>query len=269
MPIMKKTFFLSVTTVFLVVLAFMMHDIVLEQKSIAVDSASSLIEQPLSSYQKMMLELQNWERPEGPITVALQAGHWMREEAPSEFPNLASNTGAEAGGVREVDINLDIANKVKPILEEEGVEVDILPATIPPDYYADVFVAIHADGSPNKSKTGYKASSSRFDLTGQGETFSRLMEDEYGKATGLRRDPNISRNMLYYYAFNWRRYEHSLHPMTVGVILETGFVSNDKDRYFLTNHTDKSVEGVVNGVMQYLEQSSLSDLLPEESVNQE
>jgi N-acetylmuramoyl-L-alanine amidase len=215
----------------------------------------------LSPYQQMMLELQNWERPEGPVTVALQVGHLDNHEAPEEFPNLAKNTGAEAGGVREVDLNLEIAEAVKPLLEQDGVEVEILPAVIPPDYYADVFVSIHGDGSENTSKRGYKAAASHFDITGEAEQLAQSMNEAYGEATGLRFDPNVSNNMLYYYAFNWRRYEHSLHPKTVGILLETGFLSNTQDRNFLINNTEKSVQGIVNGVMDYIESSELRELL--------
>lgn len=219
------------------------------------------VRQILSPYEQLMLELQDWERPEGPIKVALQAGHVDNHLAPDEFPNLAQNTGAEAGGVREVDYNLEIAELVKPLLEEKGVEVEILPAVIPPDYYADIFISIHADGSENTSKRGYKAAASRFDITGQAADFAEIMNTSYGEATGLEYDPNVSRNMLYYYAFNWRRYEHSLHPKTVGILLETGFLTNTRDRTFLLNNKDKTVQGIVNGIMSYIEQSSLNELL--------
>jgi len=254
---MQTYFLLSLflTPVFIVSLqtSFLGNDI-----SVNTHSIESTIEPPLSDYQKRVLELQNWERPNGPIKIALQAGHWQRENAPDEFPNLANNTGASAAGVNEVDLNLKIAREVQSKLEEKGFLVDVLPATIPPDYYADIFIAIHGDGSPNTAKNGFKSSEARFDYTGKGKVLSQIMDEEYKKATGLAKDPNISRNMLYYYAFNWYRYEHALHPMTVGIIFETGFISNPSDRYFLTNNTIKSVDGLTNGILAYIDQSELT-----------
>jgi N-acetylmuramoyl-L-alanine amidase len=224
------------------------------------------IEEPLSEWDEYLTALRNWERPEGPITIALQAGHWKHEEAPEEFPNLATNTGASAGGVNEVEVNLMLAEQVKPLLEEKGLVVEILPATIPPEYYADLFVSIHGDGSTDRTKTGYKASGSWYDLTRKASTFAEIMEQAYGASTGLAKDSNISNRMKGYYAFNWRRYEHSLHPMTVGIILETGFITNTSDRALLVNQSEKSVEGIVNGIITYIEQSNLRHLLQVEEL---
>jgi N-acetylmuramoyl-L-alanine amidase len=214
---------------------------------------SMLDELPLSDYQKMLRELENWERPESPLKVALQVGHLHAQEAPEEFPNLRNNTGASAGGWTEVDVNILIAEKTKLLLEDQNILVEILPATIPPDYWADVFVAIHADGNLNTEKSGYKAASSWRDLTGKAESLVDELEASYGETTGLPYDPNITRNMRGYYAFNWRRYEHSLHPMTVAAILETGFLTNPSDRAFLTEKTDIAASAIAQGILNFLE----------------
>lgn len=224
------------------------------QENTTVEQAS---ESFLSPAERIKKELEYWKRPEGPLKIALQVGHLNNQDAPAEFPNLAKNTGAEAGGIKEVEFNLEIAERVKAELEEKGLLVELLPAVIPPDYYADLFVAIHADGSDNKNKRGFKASGSRFDLTKKANAFADIIQEEYQKSTGLSRDPNISRNMLYYYAFNWLRYEHSLHPMTVGIILETGFLTNPYDRAFLQKNKDKTVSGIVNGINRYITENDL------------
>ena len=41
----------------------------------------------------------HWQRPDGPLRVGLQAGHWQAAEAPEELAKLRVNTGASAGGV--------------------------------------------------------------------------------------------------------------------------------------------------------------------------
>jgi hypothetical protein len=192
-----------------------------------------------------------WTRPEGPIRIALQAGHWKAAEAPDELERLRAN-GASAAGVSEWQVNLGIAEETKKLLEAEGFDVEILPTTIPPDYWADVFVSIHADGNKDTAVTGYKAASPRRDRTGRAAELARLLEQEYEKATGLPYEPNVTRNMRGYYAFNWRRYEHALHPMTTAAILETGFLTNPSDRRIIVHDKKKAARGVAAGILEYL-----------------
>src|SRR5438874_12137164 len=68
--------------------------------------------------------------PTGPRRVAIQAGHWKSDEAPDELRRLIPETGAEWEGVTEVEINLDIAQRVSVILNSKGIAVDVLPVTI-------------------------------------------------------------------------------------------------------------------------------------------
>jgi hypothetical protein len=210
-----------------------------------------------SAYARKVRELAGWKRPEGPFRVALQAGHWKAAEAPDEFPHLADNTGTSGGGTTEWETNLDIARRVQKLLEAEGVLVEILPATVPPEYWADLFIAIHADGNANPSVSGYKAAAPRRDMTGRAAAFVAVLEEEYQKATGLAYDPNVTRNMTGYYAFNWRRYEHALHPMTTGVILETGFLTSPGDRRVIVRAPDKSAAGIAAAVLRYRAEQGL------------
>lgn len=196
--------------------------------------------------------LSDWKRPEGPIKIALQAGHWKAYEAPDEFPNLKTRTGTSGGGKAEWQVNLDIAERTKALLEEKGYLVEILPATIPPNYYADIFVSLHADGNLNTNVNGFKIASPRRDQTEKADELAQAIESEYQKTTKLRIDPNITRSMTGYYAFNWRRYEHSLHPMTVASIIETGFLTNPNDRSVIVNNPEKSASGIANGIEKYI-----------------
>lgn len=226
------------------------------------EGANGIIEETFenifeSEYDKKARELADWKRPEVPFKVALQAGHWKASEAPEEFPNLRENTGTSGGGKTEWQVNLEIAQKTKQALETQGIQAEILPATIPPEYWADLFIAIHADGNLDTSVTGYKAAAPRRDFTGRAAEFVKTLEAEYEKATGLIYDPNVTRNMRGYYAFNWRRYEHSLHPMTTAVILETGFLTNPNDRKVIVNNQQRSVEGIVNAILKYKQQHHL------------
>lgn len=200
--------------------------------------------------------LEDWVRPEGPLRVALQVGHWKAGEAPEEQKGLRNNTGASGGGKAEWEVNLAIAEEAKLILEARGITTEIIPTTIPPNYWADAFIAIHADGNRDDSISGYKIASPRRDYSGKAQVFEQLLYEAYGTATGLSRDANITRNMRGYYAFNWRRYDHSLHPKTPAVILETGFLTSPSDRRVIVNAPEKSAAGIANAVVKFLEHAN-------------
>ena len=75
----------------------------------------------------------------------------------------------------------------------------------------------------------------------------RLLERSYGEVTNLRRLPTVTRRMQNYYAFNFRRYEHALHPMTIGVIIETGFLTSSTDRRVILSDPERAARGIVEG----------------------
>lgn len=59
--------------------------------------------------------------------------------------------------------------------------------------------------------------------------------------------------MTAYYAFNWPRYEHAVHPYTPSVIVETGFMTNSEDRALLVNNPELPATGIANGILAFLE----------------
>jgi N-acetylmuramoyl-L-alanine amidase len=203
--------------------------------------------------------LENWKRPDGPAKVGLQVGHWKNDELPEELERLRGNTGSSGGGRAEWEVNLAIAEETKKLLTERGVEVDILPATIPPQYWADVFVAIHADGSTDTSQSGFKVASPRRDFSGKSGNLVSLVEQEYQKATKLTLDPNVSRNMRGYYAFAWWRYDHAVHPKATSVILETGFLTSSGDRRTIVAKPQIPAQGLANAIISFLDSENLLD----------
>lgn len=188
-----------------------------------------------------------------PARVGLQAGHWLTGQAPPELAWLRTATGTVGGGTNEWELNLSIARRVAVLLEAEGVQADVLPTTIPPAYQADAFVAIHADGDLSGRLTGYKvARASRSAIPDTDDAFAKIIGREYGAATGLAVDPGISRNMTGYYAFNNRRYQHSIAPATPAVILEMGFLTNASDRRTLLGAQDRMAQGIARGALEFL-----------------
>ncbi|HET9949765.1 MAG TPA: N-acetylmuramoyl-L-alanine amidase [Longimicrobiales bacterium] len=190
----------------------------------------------------------DWRPPEGPVRIGLQAGHWKADEAPDELRGLRDN-GARAEGLAEWEVNLEIARRAAAMLEELGYEVDILPAVVPPGYRAHLFISIHADASADPRASGYRVAAPRRDATGRAEQAAAVLAEAYGEETGLRLLPTATRRMRNYYAFNFRRYEHALHPMTIAVILETGFITSDADRKVIVSDPDRAARGIVAAVV--------------------
>jgi hypothetical protein len=189
----------------------------------------------------------------GPPKVGIQAGHWRNSEVPKELEALKkSGRGAIGGWTDEVTVVLEIAERVKTLLEAEGLRVDLLPATVPVDYLADAFVSIHADGNSNPDLSGFKISGPYYDFSGKSELLVKELYETYEQATGLPRDPHITRRMSGYYAFNWRRYDHALHPMTPAVIIETGFLTSPEDREIILSDPDRAARGIAEGLLRFI-----------------
>jgi hypothetical protein len=201
--------------------------------------------------------LRNWVRPDGPPKVALQVGHLKSSELPDELERIRGNTGSSGGGKWEWEVNKSIAEKTAVILKEKGIEVEIIPATVPPKYWADIFVAIHADGSTDRSTSGYKFAAPWRDFSGKADDLVSILETKYEDATNLEKDPNITRNMRGYYAFSWWRYEHAIHPMTTAVIAETGFLTNRSDQKLLINTPEIPAQAIADGITEHLENEGL------------
>lgn len=197
-------------------------------------------------------ELRDWNAPDGPVRVGLQVGHWKVAEVPEELENLKRNTGARGGGKDEWEVAHAIAEETRALLAPYGVVVDLLPATVPQDYVADAVVAIHADGNPDPSVTGYKLAAPRRDLSGRAALLAWYLDRAYARGTGMRLDPNVTPNMRGYYAFNWRRYDHALHPMTPAVILETGFLTSPADRRILVQDPAIAARGIAEALVGFL-----------------
>lgn len=252
---MRKTFFL----LFFILLISL--SLFLKFKNASIGGAPPYVFEDLNPPpEDRFAWLDAWKRPDGPPRVGLQAGHWKNNELPEELDRLKGSTGSSGGGKSEWEVNLEIAQKTKIILEEKGIQVDILPATVPPKYWADIFVSIHADGSLDPKTSGFKIASPRRDYSGKAEKLVNLMEENYRQATNLAKDPNITRNMRGYYAFAWWRYDHSVHPKSASVIVETGFLTSQQDRRLLIGNPVKAAEGIASGIIKFLESENLLEI---------
>jgi hypothetical protein len=209
-------------------------------------------------------ELINWERPNGPIKIALQIGHFDNDSLPDELEKLRDNDGTQAVGITEVELNQKITEETAKLLKNKGYFVEILPATVPKRYFADVFVAIHADGNPSRKVNGFKATGPWFDYTGKSRRLSDSITQEYLSLTNMYNDTeNISPNMGEYYAFSWNRFEHAIHPMTPAAIVETGYLTSPQDRKIIVQNYKLSAKGIALGIERFLKQEVAEGTLPD------
>ncbi len=187
-----------------------------------------------------------------PLRVGLQAGHWRSHELPDELRSLRGSTGAAAAGVREHEVNLKIAQRAAAYLQQAGVTVDVLPSTVPPNYYADAFVSLHADGSANTRLSGFKIAG-HYREWAASTALLEALRAEYSPASGLRWDgEHVSSGMRGYYAMSSHRFKHTISSYTPGVILEMGYLTNSNDRRLMTQGADRLARAVSDGILRFL-----------------
>ena len=156
-----------------------------------------------------------------PYKVGLQIGHYKNSELPEVLDDLTGNTGAVGGGRTELELNIMIANRVAKLLQAEGIEVDILPATVPSGYNADAFIALHADGNGSTRSRGFKISTRwSSQVAVQDAKLVDILTERYAAITGLPEDGSVTRNMRGYYAYSPRRANWRTSNYTPGAIIE-------------------------------------------------
>ncbi len=179
----------------------------------------------------------NWER------IGIVSGHYGHDSG-----------GVCPNGVTEAELNLKISTIVQKMLTDKGFEVDLLQEFDPQlwGYQAAVLVSIHLDSCEyiNEQATGFKVASALAaqDLPAS-QKLSRCLSDEYGEVTGLPYHAgSVTPDMTYYHAFN------EVDPKTPAAIIEAGFMNLDFQ--FITEETDTVAEGIVAGILCFLDKES-------------
>ncbi len=190
--------------------------------------------------------------------VGIQAGHWQTDQLPEELARFRTSTGAFVAGYSEIDVNLPIAEQVVVLLQANGVDADLLPATVPVAYAADAFVALHADGSPQSSTRGFKLATP-WRTSAASQLLLEQIDAAYAEQTGLPRDGAVTFNMRGYYAFSWRRHQHAVARTTPAVIVEMGYLSNPTDRAMLLEQPDLVAQAITTGILNYLARHDPAD----------
>ena len=66
-----------------------------------------------SSADPNVFDILTWKRPDGPLRVGIQAGHWKNNELPDELERIRGNSGTSNKQITEWQANLNIANEIK------------------------------------------------------------------------------------------------------------------------------------------------------------
>lgn len=177
--------------------------------------------------------------------IGIVAGHW------------GNDPGAVCpDGLAEVEINLNVATKVKENLSALEFDVDVLREFDPQlsGYRALALVSIHADSCDyiNDLATGFKVAAAL--ANPHPEKAARLtacLRDRYENATGLRyHSTSVTPDMTSYHAFE------EIHNETTAAIIEVGFMN--LDRQILTQQADLVAQGITDGILCYIYNEDIS-----------
>jgi N-acetylmuramoyl-L-alanine amidase len=159
--------------------------------------------------------------------------------------------GAECpDGLTELQVNMDVAQRIVEELKAQGFEVDLLEEfdSRLEGYQAVALISIHADQCLpiNDQATGYKvAAAMDTQVPDRSQRLVSCIADRYARQTGLTYHPDsITRDMTEYHTF------YEIDSLTPAVIIETGYLY--LDRVILTEHPDKIAQGIVDGIMCYV-----------------
>jgi len=181
--------------------------------------------------------------------IGIVSGHWKNDSG-AICPD----------GLKEEDVNLQIATLVQQKLIAEGYKVDLLAEFDEKlsQYKGMALISIHADTCDfiSNEATGFKVAAAVHSL--YPEKASRLvgcMADRYAATTGLTYMPNsASIDMTSYHAFD------EIHTETPAAIIETGFLN--LDRQILTENPDLVAQGIVNGLICFIRNENLTTTTP-------
>ena len=182
------------------------------------------------------------DQPALPPRVGIVSGHW------------GNDTGAECpDGLREVDVNLEIATHLVQILLSLGYEVDLLEEFDGRlhGYYADVLVSIHADSceafpDADPPMSGFKVASVEVSSVPEAETrLVTCLARHYAARTGMYYHAStVTVDMTRYHTF------YEIDARTPAAIIETGFMA--ADRHILTGQPDLVAQAISEGIVCFL-----------------
>ncbi len=177
--------------------------------------------------------------------IGIVAGHWKNDSG-AVCPD----------GLKEVDINLNIATLVQKMLEGQGYEVALLKEfdLKLSGYRAVALVSIHNDSCDfiNNEATGFKVSSAMGDRhPEQSARLTACLRSRYAQITGRPlHSTSLTSDMTSYHAFG------EVDENTPAAIIETGFMNLDRE--FLVQHPEIAAQGIVSGILCFLNNEEIT-----------
>lgn len=181
----------------------------------------------------------------GILKIGIVSGHW------------GSDSGAVCDdGLTEAEVNQTIATLVQKQLTSQGYTVELLREFDEKltGYQAAALVSIHADSCDyiNNEATGFKVATAL--ARSNRETSTRLsscIRNRYAQITQLpHHSTSLTPDMTSYHAFA------EINLDTPAAIIETGFLN--LDRQFLLEKPDLVANGIVAGIICFLNNESIS-----------
>lgn len=168
------------------------------------------------------------------------------------------NAGAEAGGIREQDVNFEVGVRLAALLNADPnyearlsrptAETQLGTSTATSlsarvdaanSWPADYFVSLHCNANTNASISGTEAYV--FALNTPAAEFADEMVDGIEDMTGLRNRGVFARPTLYV-----------LRKTTMpAALVELGYLTNANDRYLLVNDPESFARGIYRGMNEY------------------
>jgi N-acetylmuramoyl-L-alanine amidase len=200
--------------------------------------------------------------------VAIVAGHYSKDQ-PGNVSVIHDTGSVCPDGLKEVDINLAVAQKTLALLNQMGYRTTLFEEfdsrlkdpTLGeiPDFRSRAFLSIHSDacvtGPDYPLATGWKvAHAEPSSAPADDDRLVRCIEQSYGAAVKpyhLAFNQNtITPAMTEYHAFR------SIVPTTPAAIIELGFMGLDRE--ILTQHQDELAQGLATGLDAFLRGESCS-----------
>lgn len=180
--------------------------------------------------------------PRSKPLIGIVVGHW---------DDYTRDPGAICSDINltEFEVNQKIATLVRDQLVARGYDVDLLREFDPKlkGYKASLLVSIHADSCDyiNEDATGFKVAAAMANPRPQlSARLTACLRQRYAQATGMKLHNSITADMTSYHAFD------EIDPETTAAIIEVGFLNLDRE--ILTRHPDRVAQGVIDGILCYL-----------------
>ena len=177
------------------------------------------------------------------MKICINAGH-----APDGNPDPGACN--ESLGVRESDISLSISYLVKKYLQNVGYEINLIQSDSlqeicdTANYWgADLFISIHCNSADSKEANGTEVWA--YAMSEQSHKIAQAIYTQIVTALNTT-DRGVKKaipgvNGLYVLT----------HTNMIACLVETAFISNDKDAQLLINKQDDFARAIARGVTDY------------------